>query len=44
MVGTYPLLLIQYTTAKREIQEVYGKITNKSACITTGGPTPFRKI
>ena len=33
MMGTYPLLQSQYTTAKREIQGVFNKISNNSACI-----------
>ena len=33
MMGTYPLLHAQYTTAKREIQEVFSKNANKPACI-----------
>ena len=33
MMGTYPLLYDQYTTAKREIQEVYCKNGNKSVRI-----------
>ena len=33
MMGTYPLLHAQYTTAKREIQEVCCKNGNKPACI-----------
>ena len=33
MMGIYPLLHDQYTTAKREIQEVYCENSNKSVCI-----------
>ena len=33
MMGTCPLLHDQYTTAKREIQEVYGESDNKTVRI-----------
>ena len=33
MMGIYPLLHDQYTTAKREIQEVYCENSNKPVCV-----------
>ena len=44
MMGTYPLLHAQYTTAKREKQVVFGKNANKPACIKMAVLIPFRKF
>ena len=44
MMGTYPLLQSQYTTAKREIQGVFNKISNNSACIKRRFPTVQKNL